>query len=213
VLDDDEAVGEDDGVERIVGHEHAGAGERREVPAQLGAHPHARAGVERGEGLVQQQQPGLGGEGAGKGDALRLPPGEGAGLGLDLIGEADPGEPLARPGARVGPVVAARPQSEGDVVEGAEAGEEQVVLEHEPDRPLRGGHERVGGGIVEHDAVELDAPAVERAQPGDRPQGGGLAGAVGPEERHDLAVVDLQVDRQVEVVVADVDVGAQHVRR
>ncbi len=45
---------------------------------------------------------------------------------------------------------------------------------------------------LEGDAALGDRPPVEAQQPRDRSQEGGLAGAVGAEERHDRARLDLQ---------------------
>ena len=47
-----------------------------EVTSELGAHVEPGPGVEGGHRLVQQQQPGPGGQGAGQGDALGLAAGE-----------------------------------------------------------------------------------------------------------------------------------------
>jgi hypothetical protein len=58
--------------------------------------------------------------------------------------------------------------------------------------------ERVGGRVVEHRAVEGDAAAVERGQPGERAQHGALARAVGAEQRQQLAGPHLQIGLQVE---------------
>jgi hypothetical protein len=107
-----------------------------------------------------------------------------------------------------GPRVAPGAEPEGDVFEGRETREEQVVLEHEADRALRGRDEGGGGGVVEHGAVELDPPGVDRLQAGDNPQHRGLAGAVGTEEGDDLPVADLQVDPEVEVADTDLDAGS-----
>ena len=49
------------------------------MTAQIPADVAPGAGVERGEGLVEQQQPRLGGQGAGERDPLGLPPREWAG--------------------------------------------------------------------------------------------------------------------------------------
>jgi hypothetical protein len=43
-------------------------------------------------------------------------------------------------------------------------------------------------------ALEHDPAAGQRSQPGDRLQGGGLAGAVRADQGHDLALVDGQRD-------------------
>ena len=71
-FDDDETVGEDDRVDGVVGDQQPGAGEGGEVSAELGPDTEAGRGVERGERFVEEQQAGVGGEGAGEGDPLGL---------------------------------------------------------------------------------------------------------------------------------------------
>src|SRR5262249_41075169 len=111
--------------------------------------------------------------------------------------EADPPDPLRGPTRRLASRHAARPQPERDVLEHAEVREEQVVLEHEADRPLLGRREGAGGGVLEHLAVERDE-ARHRGEARDRPQQGRLARAVRPKEGHHLAVADLETDVHVE---------------
>jgi hypothetical protein len=185
--------------------------ERGEVAAELGADLDAGAGVEGREGLVEEQEAGIGGERAGQGDTLRLAAREGAGLGVGELGEAEPLEPFTGPAAGTRLVVAAGAKAEGDVVERAEAREEQVVLEDDADGTFGGGDEHVGGGVVEHGAVELDAADVERLETGDDAQRGGLAGAVGPEQRDHLAVADVNVDFEPEVADLYPDGCVEHV--
>jgi hypothetical protein len=47
---------------------------------------------------------------------------------------------------------------------------------------------------VDPNAVEVDLARVWVDEPTDGPQGRGLSGAVGPEERDHLALVDVQTD-------------------
>ena len=74
VLEHDEAIGERDRVEQLVGHEDRAPGERREVRAQIAPQLGAGADVERGERLVEQQQARLGRQRARERDPLRCPP-------------------------------------------------------------------------------------------------------------------------------------------
>jgi hypothetical protein len=132
---------------------------------------------------------------------------------VGVLGEGEAFEPVAGPVTGAGLAMAAGTEPEGDVVERAEAGEEQVVLEHHADGAFGGGDEDVGRGVVEHRAVELDAAVVEGLEAGDDAQGGGLAGAVGPEQGDHLAVVDVNVDVEPEGAEVDFDGGVEHVRR
>ena len=179
-LDDDESVGEDDRIDGVVGDEQAGAVEGGEVAAQLRPHRHPGRGVEGGERLVEQEQARIGGQGPGEGDALRLAARRAPAAWRSRASASSKrsSHPWAR--ARASALLcAASPEPEGDVVERGEPREQQVVLEHEADRPLGGGHEGAGGGVVEDRAVERDATAVERLEAGDGTQRRGLAGAVG----------------------------------
>ena len=71
-VEDRDAIGERVGVDGIVGDEHAHPVERLEVPSQVAADAASGAGVERGERLVEQQQPRVGRQRPRECDALRL---------------------------------------------------------------------------------------------------------------------------------------------
>src|SRR5439155_20111142 len=94
VFDDDEPVGQDEGVERVVGDQQCRAGMLAEVAVQFGAGVQAGAGVQGGERFVEQQQGRVYGEGAGERDALGLPAGQVPGLAAGVFGQADPVEPV-----------------------------------------------------------------------------------------------------------------------
>ena len=174
VLDDDQPVGQHHGVQRVVRDQDGDGLELGQVAPELGADLQAGAGVQGGQRLVEEQQPGAGGQGAGEGDALGLAAGQPARLGAGVVGEAHAVQPLGglRAGLRLGRAVAAR--AEGHVVQGGEVREEQVVLEDDADRA--GLRRRT----VQRRAVQPQMAAGERGQPGQRAQGGGLARAVGP---------------------------------
>jgi hypothetical protein len=117
-----------------------------------------------------------------------------------------------RPGARPGLGAAHPPrfEPEADVVQRAEAREQQVVLEHQADRPFGGRHQDFGRGVVEDPVVDRDAPGVDRLQPRHRPQQRRLPRPVGPHDRHHLAVAHLDLDDQVERPEPQAHVGVQH---
>ncbi len=209
-FEDDKAIGEDDGVDRVVGDEQAGAVEGGEVAAQLGPHLDPGAGVQRGERLVEQQQPWAGGQRPRQGHPLRLPTRQRSRLGASVLAQAEALEPAVRLGPSRILRSSPRPQTEGDVVERGQAREQEVVLEDDADRSLRRGYEDIGVRVVQDDPVERDVARVEGLQPGDAPQGCGLASTIGPEQRDHLAVVDSQLGVEVELAQADLDVGVQH---
>ena len=128
MLDDDQAVGEHHRVERVVRDEQGAAVEVDEVAAQVGADLHPGAGVERGQGLVEQQQPRSGRQGTRERHPLSLPTRECSRLHPGQVRQAHPVEPDARLGTRLSARGAGGPQAERDVLQGRQEREEQVVL-------------------------------------------------------------------------------------
>ena len=76
--------------------------------------------------------------------------------------------------------------------------EQQVVLEDDPDRSLLHRHTDRLRRLVQHDAVERDAPGIDGQQPGEGAQHRGLARTVRPQQGDDLARCDAEIDVQVE---------------
>ena len=72
VLHDDQAIGERDGLERVVRHDQADALERVEVALEVAADLGAGGHVERRQRLVEQQKARVGCERTGQRDALAL---------------------------------------------------------------------------------------------------------------------------------------------
>ena len=190
LVEDDDAVGELDRLLLVVGDEDGGVAGLVVDLAEPAAQLAADLGIERAEGLVEEQQARLDGERPGKRDTLALAAGK---LGREAARK--PVEPdqtqqfqdavadlgLARPaGARP------RGEAEGDVVEDAHVAEERVVLEDEADMALAdaepksvlaGEQHQAGGG-----EIEAGEDAQERR----------LAGARGPEQGDELAGVDIE---------------------
>ncbi len=84
-MHDDDAVGHDQSLLLIVGHEQEGDAEPLLKVLQLHLHALAQLEVERAERLVEQQHLGLVGDGAGERDALLLAAGH---LGRQALGIA-----------------------------------------------------------------------------------------------------------------------------
>ena len=157
---------------------------------QLEAKVGAQLGVERGERLVHQVDRRLAHQGATDGDALHLAarqPGRRIGqLGVDaqqLGNGANPPLDLVLRQAAGG-----RAQRERQVVEHREVGIERVLLKDEGDVA---GRRRCRGHVMAGDG---DSAGIGPLEPGDQPQGGGLAGPGRAEQHDELAVADRQAE-------------------
>src|SRR6266511_1597722 len=161
----------------------------QEVPGPLhgdGSEPQAR--------LVEQQVPRVGHQGPADGEHLLLTSGQVSRHGPPALPEereqvVDAVEPLPHPRA-VG--VGADPK----VLLHGELGEDPPALHH-----LRDPRTHDGGGVqpvdalpVDRDAALGDLAAMDGQQARDGPKGGGLAGAVRPEQRDDRATGDREAD-------------------
>ena len=152
--------------------------------------PHAlpQLGVQVGQGLVKQQHAGLNDHGAGQGHPLLLSAGE-------LVGE-----PALHTGQlhQLHDGVGAADhlilgdlghfQTVGHVLPDVQMGEQSVALEHHGDAPL------VGGDLGNIPLTDKHAAAGGVLKAGDHPQRGGFAAAGRAQQRHHLAVLDVQGD-------------------
>ena len=186
----DDAVGDLERLLLVVRHEDAREPDLVVEAPQPAPQLLAHLRVEGAEGLVEEEDPRLDGEGAGEGHALPLAPGE---LGRQAVGEPVeldeleelrhllPDLRLARPG---GPRPHAQP--EGDVLEDAHVTEERVVLEDEADAAPA----HVLPRLVL--SLEEDLPGVGPLEAGDDPQEARLARARRAEEGHELPRRDVE---------------------
>src|SRR5690606_9302287 len=209
VFEDDDARGERESVHGIVRDEQARVGE---VGERLGEHtPDERTGVqiERGEGLIEQEETGAHGEGARDGDALRFAAGERTGATMFERADAEAVEPVARKGAGAGPRKATRAGAVRGVVEGGEPREKAGILKHDAAAARGGVNADARPGVFEHAAVERHAPGFQRAEAGDGMQQCGFARAVWAEERDGFAGGDAQVRGDAQLAGAGGDVRVQ----
>ncbi len=137
----------------------------------------AAVGIHRRQRLVQQEQCGVGAEGAGERHALLLSAGEPADA---AVGEAD--EPdVVEAGAGACAALAARDargaERERDVLGHVEVRQKSRLLEDDRDATL------VGRNVGKRAAASADHAGVERGQPGDRAQQRRLARARRADER------------------------------
>src|SRR5215204_5713591 len=171
--------------------------------------------------LIGQDQWRIVGEGAGDGDALLLTARQVAWAVVEALAEPEAVQQLFGAGPGLSGWHPGRPQWRLDVVAGGQAGHQVEGLEHYPHAvaPVLG-----EGGPAEGGHLGVADPDRARRRPQDRGQGrqqGRLARAAGPEQQHQLARGDLQVQAvdgadQVAAAgvfdgqVTDVDVDAVH---
>ncbi len=140
-------------------------------------------------GLVEQQQPRPGEQGAAEREQLLLAAGEGARLLVAPVGELR--EELVDAGEVAGERVPARVAAEPQVLLDGQLDEGSAALGDVRDPEPR---DRVGAGAsAERTAAEDDRPLAADGA-GDGAQRRRLAGAVGAEDGDDLALADLEAD-------------------
>src|ERR671915_2326942 len=176
---DDDLVGDVDGLLDRMGHEDHGLALIAEQPQQVVLELAADLLVDRREGLVHQQDVGVHPEGPREADALPHPAGELVGVGV--LEARQPHLVYIRPRGLLA-LLAGQPaqlQAEGDVAQHRRPRHERQILEHE--RPVR-------PGPRDGDAVDLD-PARRRVdQSGDDLQRRGLSAPARADDAGELAL-------------------------
>ena len=194
VLQHHQPVSERQRVDRVVGHED----DRPVIPTLLGPQQPADEGaavlVEGGEGLVEEEDGGLGRQGAGDGRPLGLAAGDVPRTVTGLV--ADPELLQPTEGRRSGRLLrhSSAPRPEGHVVPQVEVREQRRVLEHEPGGPLVGRHEHVADRVVDHGVTDAQRAFVQRGEAGQDPQQRGLARPVLTQHPDDLARLHSEVE-------------------
>ena len=185
VGDDGDPVGQGDRLVDAVGDEDDRLAGGRDDLGQLLLHDLAGHRVDRGEGLVHQQQAGLGDERAGEADALAHATGELAGIGPLEAGEAHHLDVLRDLGAGVGVDAALHLQAEADVLLDGAPGHQRVVLEDDG---------AVGAGAGDRLAVDRDLAGGRLDEAGDDVEERALAAAAGAHDREELALAHFEVE-------------------
>ena len=176
----------------VMGHHHQGGVVLAVETKQQFDHRLPGLAVEVAGGLVRQQQAGAGHEGTGNGDPLLLAAGEARRQVVQPLSQTDLGQQLPGTGLAVGlPPQLGR---QHDVFQGAQGGQQQERLEHEPHLlgPQPGASLLVqpGEGVAE----DLYLAAARQIETGQQTEQGGLAGTGRTDQRQRLAGIDLQID-------------------
>ena len=172
----------------------AGASLSRSRAAELAGRARARARVERGQRLVEQQHLRPPRERARHGHALALPAATAC---ADARRPGPPGRTARAARARARAARARQPaQRIRHVLPRAQVREQRVVLEHVAAAAALRGHVDPALGVEPDRAVRLHAAARRAQQPGGHAQDARLARARGPGQRQALAALDRQLRRR-----------------
>lgn len=169
-----------------MGHHHAGHAHAFDDLYQFQLHLRTQFLVQRTHRLVEQQQLGALGQGAGQGYALTLSTGQLVRLALGVLGHVHQLEHLGHAGVDVSLGQLVLLQAEGDVLCHGHVWEQGVGLEHHVDRPLVGRH------VGDVDAVEQDPPFGRALEACQHAQQGRFAGTGATQQGEDLAFADFQ---------------------
>ena len=192
LVEDDHPVGDALGEIHLVGdhhHGHALVGQRLHHCQHLAD----GLGIERRGRLVEQHDVGLHGERAGDRHPLLLAARQRRRMLARLIGQADLAQQLGGPRlGRRARHLQYRGRADADVAQHGQVGEQLEVLEHHAYTLAQ--PENGAAAALDVDALEGDAPAVDRLQPVGAAQQRRLARAAGADQADDLAAVNLEAD-------------------
>ena len=154
----DDPVRQVDRLLQVVGNEQDGHVDIAPDLQQVGLHLGAGLGIQRAEGFIHQQHPGLHGQRAGDGHALLHAPGQLVGIGIHKLLQSHDLDPLVRVFLCASLVLPHAPHAEHDIALHRQPGEQGVSLEdHATIRP------GAGHGLV----IDLHHPGRRIVQPGD----------------------------------------------
>jgi acyl-CoA thioesterase I len=146
--------------------------------------------IEVARGLVGEEEPRFGHEGACEGDALLLAPGELARIVSEPLGEPHAIEHAPRARFGIGPAV----QFEGQhhVLQGGQRGQELERLENEAHHLPAKPRASILGEREEVLARDPHAPGARNVEAREQSEEGGLAGSRSPDDRHGLGRAHLE---------------------
>ena len=165
-----------------MGNKDDGHAELAQQGTQLNLHRLAQLAIERGQGLIQQQEVRTDGQRAGYGDTLLLAAGKLRDRAGGEWSKLNHGQQFGHAGGDGRSLLAACAQPKGDVLLDRKVREQRVVLEHDADiTPVR----RQPGQVP---PAEEHLATVGGKQPGQYAQQRRLATAGGAEQRDKLAL-------------------------
>jgi hypothetical protein len=188
VFHEDDTVGDGEGFFLVVGDVDGGAAGGFADSADFGAHFEAELGVEIGEGLVEEEAIGLGGEGAGESGTLLLAAGEGIGFAVGIAIELDEVKDFIDALAARSMIAVFQAWAEIDVLADGHVGPEGVILKAHDSAAL------FGAEFSDVAAVKEDSAGGGGEEAGDDAEEGAFAAAAGAEEEKELAGLNMKID-------------------
>ena len=180
----------------VVAHPEHRAAKTLQHGLQLQFQLQFEGAVQSGEGLVQENGLGLGGEDAHQRHPLLLPAGELGGVVLLKTCEV---EGFQKPPRRLGAAFfRLAVQGGGDVLRHGHVGEEGVLLKEISYAPLLGRQVDTFPAVKEHLAVQFDVTPIRAENPGNALECHAFAAAGGAQQRQSF-VSGLEVGLEVEV--------------
>ena len=166
------------------------------------------AGIEAGQRFVENDELGIVHERAGEGDLLQHALGEAAAALVRVRGEAEPADQFGGAGLRLARIDLPEAGDEFEILVWGQAVVDHRLVGDPGDDRL--GLQRILAGV---DAEHRDGAGFGLQQAGDHAEDGGLAGAVGAEQRVELAAFDAQLqvfdDRAVEALGHPLDLEGE----
>ena len=181
-------LGQGQGLVLVVGHQHRCGPGLGQHPGDVGAHPGPQSGVERGEGLVEQDEGGLSGQGPGQGHPLLHAPRELVGIKVPRALQTHEAEQFGHSAVLSPPPG----QPEGDVAGGVQMRKERTVLGDVAD-PAGLGRD-VGALPFDQDFAQGHRPRARPFETGQDAQQRRLAATGRSEHGRERALGHLEVD-------------------
>ena len=184
--EEDHAIAEASGFADIMGDKDDGFFASGPDFLEIAVELFAGHGVEGGEGFVHEEDAGVGGEGAGEGDALAHPAGEFVDIGVGVFGEAD--EMDIKEGdfaAFVFVEIGFEFEAEEDIAEDIEPREEGGFLKH---------HHAIAAGFGDLAAIGGDGAGVGEFEARDHGEEGRFSATAGADEADELALFHGEAD-------------------
>ena len=169
---------------------------------QLGAHVYAELCVEVGKRLVHQQQMRLGSDRTSDCNALLLAAGQLGRIAVDVLADLHAGECVLDAAVDLVLGQLLNVQAEGDVLAHGHVRPQSVGLENQVEVALARRSEVSLGSVYDLLAVHEDGAVLRLLQTGYNAQRGGFAAAGRTEQRHEVAVLDGEVNVLQDVVFA-----------